>query len=60
MSEVKKPIYYSPDDLEDREWETPDVFISLSGKYEGQRFQMLFDGTIIRISKNGDKNAETD
>ena len=62
MSEVKEPIHYSPDDLEERGWETPDVFISLSGKYKGQRFQMLFNGDIIRISKNGGKakDAKTD
>jgi len=59
-SEVKNPVYYSPDDLEEREWITPDDFICLSGKYEGQRFRMLSTGDIIRISKNGGKDVEAD
>lgn len=57
---TKKQVYYSPDDLEEREWITPDEFIARSGKYEGQRFRMLYDGSIIRVSKNGSGDVKTD
>lgn len=60
MKTVKEPRYYSPDDLEERQWITPDDFISLNGKYKGYRFRMLNDGLIILISKNGDDNAKAD
>lgn len=58
--ESKVEVYYSPDDLEKREWVTPDEFIALDGPYQGWRFRMLYDGAIICVSKNGEKDNISD
>lgn len=57
-NEAESQVYYSPDDLEEREWLNPDDFVAVGGPFDGWKFRMLIDGSIILISKNGDKDAK--